>query len=429
VIEELHFPNGSRLVQRWQANERDAKDRLREIFDATIAGEYDDVFRHPAPQDRVHVSASLNLLTLAMMHDLYQLNSVDFYKGDAQRYVRTTLMSRRLLGIDKMYLSWPVYAFSAEAMGAKMMYQSSFPPGAEPDKALVTADNWRDIRTPDFDSGIPKLIEEMLACYQRLTGFQPVLHVSAPYSLAADIIGQEPLLDALSHAPQFVNEFLDLLVDRVLAPWADAFFQRFPRGWLEFSDASGSPLFIGPTHFQAIAHRTVARIISENSWGRRVYCANYRGDYVAETRQASAGRRHRRKRNSADYGSDRRLQLKELLGLKTQTCPDFVIRLNDDRVALDNYVNHAIECSIPLFLGVGASQIDRHKSIAVQDVAAMSSNYVAAIKSVTDTIKDKGYRGRVPPWPGSIYFEDISAESNLELVEAIVGTVLREGNQ
>jgi hypothetical protein len=38
-----------------------------------------------------------------------------------------------------------------------------------------------------MNTGIPKLLDEVLACYQRLTGLDPVLHLTAPYSLAADI--------------------------------------------------------------------------------------------------------------------------------------------------------------------------------------------------------------------------------------------------
>jgi hypothetical protein len=33
----------------------------------------------------------------------------------------------------------------------------------------------------------------------------------------------------------------------------------------------------------------------------------------------------------------------------------------------------------------------------------------------------------VPPWPGTIYFEDISAESNFDLIEIIIDTTLKQG--
>ena len=42
-------------------------------------------------------------------------------------------------------------------------------------------------------------------------------------------------------------------------------------------------------------------------------------------------------------------------------------------------------------------------------------------------IANNGYESRVPPWPGTVYFEDVSAESSFALIEVIVETVLQEG--
>ena len=112
MIEELQFPVGCRLLERWKTGDVVAEKRLREIFDATIAGEYDEVFSEAAPANKVHCSASLNLMTLTIMYELYGLDSAAFYKGDPERYVRTTLMSRKLLGMNKMYVSWVVIILS-----------------------------------------------------------------------------------------------------------------------------------------------------------------------------------------------------------------------------------------------------------------------------------------------------------------------------
>ena len=43
MIEELHFPAGCRLFGRWQEGDLEAEKRLKEIFDGTIAGDYDEV--------------------------------------------------------------------------------------------------------------------------------------------------------------------------------------------------------------------------------------------------------------------------------------------------------------------------------------------------------------------------------------------------
>ncbi len=427
MIEEFNVTAGCRLLSRWQAGEPEALHRLRQIFDAAIAGDYDADFARPTEENTVNIGGSLNLMTLTIMNDLYGYESSEFYKGDAERYVRTTLMSRRLLGMNKFYVSWPVYGFTAEAMGQSTMYPDRFPPGADPDDMLLTRDNWQNIQTPDFDSGIPKIVTDIIAAYERLTGLEPILHLSAAYSLAADTFGQEPLLAALVHEPDFANDLLDMLTDKVIQPWADHFFKCFPNGWLELSDASGSPFFIGPNNCKNMAIRSSRRLVDENPWGHRVYDANLRGDYVtlAEKKNRSSRRR------AAKAGNADVITLEQLTDLKHSVCCDYIMRLDDDRVAMSFYEEQSITRNIPLFLGIGAGQIDRN---SIEDMAATkistldtATKYTAAIKNVAQTISKNGYNSKIPPWPGTVYFEDISSETSFELVEIIIKTTLENG--
>ncbi|MFK5997968.1 MAG: hypothetical protein QM492_07655 [Rhodobacterales bacterium] len=427
MIKEFDAEVGCALLSRWQVKDKAALGRLREIFDAAIAGEFDAEFNHPTEENAVNIGGSLNLMTLTIMNDLYGYLSAEFYKGDAMRYVRTTLLSRRLLGMNKLYVSWPVYGFTAEAMGQAMMYPDRFPPGADPDKMLLTRDNWKDIQTPDFDSGTPKIVTDIITAYECLTGLEPILHLSAAYSLAADTFGQEPLLAALVHEPDFVNDLLDRLTDKVIQPWADHFFKRFPNGWLELSDASGSPFFIGPQNCKNMAIRSTRRLVDENPWGHRVYDANYRGDYVTLAQKKNRLLRRR----GADAGSAKGISLQELTDLKHSVCQDYIIRLDDDRVPVPFYEDQAIAHNVPLFLGIGAGQIDRNSiedmKVTKTSIQDTSDAYTAAIKNVAQTISRNGYNNKMPPWPGTIYFEDISSESSFELIEIIIKTALSEG--
>ena len=90
-----------------------------------IEGEFDGDFQEQPSNNAVCVTTSLHLLTLTILNQLYGLNSKEFYKGDPQRFVRTTLMTQRLLGIRKLTLGWPVYAFGVEALGQAKEYQNS----------------------------------------------------------------------------------------------------------------------------------------------------------------------------------------------------------------------------------------------------------------------------------------------------------------
>ena len=98
-------------------------------------------------------------------------------------------------------MTWALYAWTCEPLGQKMMYPDKFPPGADPDAILITKENWRDLETPDFSTGVPAAIDGILRVTQELTGVAPLLQISAPYSLAADIYGQEPLLGDVVNDP------------------------------------------------------------------------------------------------------------------------------------------------------------------------------------------------------------------------------------
>ena len=124
------------------------------------------------------------------------------------------------------------------------MYPDKFPPGSDPDVLLITKDNWFDLQTPDFSVGIPKIIDDVLRVTEELTGMEPLLKISAPYSLAADIYGQELLLSDVVNNPERVNALLDHLANRVIGPWIDHHMAKFPNGWVELSDASGSPFLL-----------------------------------------------------------------------------------------------------------------------------------------------------------------------------------------
>ncbi len=426
--ELLQFPNGIELLKSWQAGDTDRLPELTHFLNETTQGQYDDNFAWPGPTDSIHVGGSINLLTLTVMHDLFGVDSAEFYKGDPGRYVRTTLMTRRLLGMNKLYLSWPVYAFTAEAMGQNTMYPDKFPPGSDPDDALLNRDNWQQVFTPDFDTGIPALIKEMCQIYVDLTGLEPVLHLSAPYSLAADTFGQEPLLAALVHEPDFATALLHHLCDTVLRPWINDFIAHFPNGWIELSDASGSPFFIGPKNCRDISVAAIRYLTKDEPWGHRVYDANYRGDYVTQAKQKI---RRNARNGPAPATPETPVTLDQLTEAKHSVCPAYVQRLHDDQVPVSYYRDKAVTWCVPLFAGIGSSQIDRNSvsdlTLAKEALCKVITEDIDAVKTVARTIRDNGYDNRKPPWPGTLYFEDISSESSLELIELIIKAVLQNG--
>lgn len=427
MIDLPKFPVGLHLLARWQSGDADAKQQLLAIFDATISGQCDAIFSEPAPTDTVHVSGSVHMLALTILNDLYGFDSAEYYKNDPDRYARANLMTSRLLGINKVYTSWALYAFTCEALGQAMMYPEKFPPGSDPDTVLINKDNWRTLCTPDFTTGVPKVIHDVLRKTEELTGMEPLLQISAPYSLAADIFGQEPLLAEVVHDPEFVNTLLDHIADQVITPWIEHFLTEFPNGWIELSDASGSPFFIGAVNCKNMAIRAMQRITHNKPWADRLFDCNYRGDYVT---QAKMRDRSSRRRGSGS-GTPKTIDLMELTNLKHSVCPKFIMRLEADRVDLAFYETQAIERNVPLTVGIGSGEVDGNSvgdlTIAKQEIRKTANAYVAAIKNVcqsTDLPRDMNV---LQPWPSHIYFEDISAESQFEMIEIIIQTARDQG--
>jgi hypothetical protein len=386
-IEDYSYPTGLHLLKRWQSGEAEAKREMIEIFDATLAGDFDANFAIPVPTNEIHATASVHMLALTILHELYGIQSEEYYKTDPWRYVRANLAVCRLMGVKKMYVTWALYAFTCEPLGQLMMYPDRFPPGCDPDTPLINKDNWRSLDTPDFSTGVPKAIDDITRITEVLTGLPPLLQISAPYSLAADIYGQEPLLADVVHDPDNVNALLDHLADKVLGPWMDHHIETFPNGWIELSDASGSPFFIGAENCLNMSIRAIKYMMKDKPYADRIYDNNYRGDYVSKvTKKARVSRRRPVKGKKKDG-----IGLLELTEAKVSVCPKFIMRLEADKVDVSFYADQSIQRNLPLTAGIGSPQIDRNSigdlETAKLEITEYAKSSVESIKRVCETIE------------------------------------------
>ena len=424
-IENYAFPKGLQLLKDWQAGDKEAKKEMAQFFDAAIEGEFDENFTILAPPDRVNSTASVHMLALAVVHDLYGIESREYYNTDPYRYVRTNLAVSRLLGVNKFYMTWALYAFTCESLGQKMMYPDRFPPGADPDSILINKDNWHLLETPDFTKGVPKSIDDILSVTEELTGMPPLLQISAPYSLAADIYGQEPLLADLVNDSDTVNSMLDHLGDMVLAPWMDHHFKKFPNGWVELSDASGSPFFIGPENCKTMSIRSIRHMLREKPYADRVFDNNFRGDFVAEVKKKVRSSR----RKTLEGMEPDKDKLIELTDAKVSVNPLFIMRLEADKVDISFYEEQAIKRNMPLTSGIGSPQIDRNSIDDLEstkvEIREEARSFVEAIKRVCETVDLPEDNYVSASWPSHIYFEDVNGQSEFNLVEIILEEVYK----
>ncbi|MEM7172405.1 MAG: hypothetical protein AAF530_19715 [Pseudomonadota bacterium] len=428
-VEDYRFPKGLHLLTRWQAGDPEAKREMTAFFDGAIAGDFDADFAVPAAANEIHATASVHMLALAILFDLYGIESSSYYKTDPYRYVRANLAVGRLLGVQKLYMTWALYALSCEPLGQMMMYPDKFPPGADPDYPLINKDNWRDLGTPDFNTGVPKAIDGILRVTEELTGMAPLLQISAPYSLAADIYRQEPLLADVVHVPENVNALLNHLGDHVLGPWMDHHIETFPNGWVELSDASGSPFFIGAENCRDMSIRSIRHMLRDKPYAHRVYDNNYRGDFVSQVKKKARSSRRRGGGTASEAPSG--ISLLELTDAKHSVCQHFMMRLEADKVDVAFYGDQSIQRNIPLTSGIGSCQIDRNSipdlAAAKAEIGEAARAYVAEIKRVCETIDLPEDNFVKDPWPSHIYFEDVNGQSQFELVELVLNEVQKGG--
>jgi hypothetical protein len=189
----------------------------------------------------------------------------------------------------------------------------------------------------------------------------------------------------------------------------------------------------------------VQRLINDFPWGNRIFVANYRGDMsskssVEDSRRRGAGRRRSRERQvetkskiSSDKIDEKSVanEPNNMIDFKLSLCPEFIIKLDADKSPVPIYIEQSILREKPLYLGVGATRIDRNSitdSVAAnQELKQQAAVNAQAIKTVSKSLALKGNPRSNLSWPGDVYIEDINAESNLSLVKTIVNEVAIHG--
>jgi hypothetical protein len=123
--------------------------------------------------------------------------------------------------------------------------------------------------------------------------------------------------------------------------------------------------------------------------------------------------------------------LSELIDFKLSLCPEFIIKLDADQSPLSIYVEQAIRREKPLYLGIGATRIDRNSifdhEAAKSELEDLARNSAKAIKTVSEFLALGGSPRSKLSWPGDVYIEDVNAESDFGLVKTIIDTVTEYG--
>ncbi|GMQ74876.1 MAG: hypothetical protein BMS9Abin01_0116 [Gammaproteobacteria bacterium] len=173
-------------------------------------------------------------------------NGHDFFR-DPELFVRGSLDVQREMGFHVPDMVWDVYSVEAEALGGQMAWFDELYPALDNTEVIIA--NEKDLaraKAPDpLRSGRMPWVLEVLQICQELTGYAHYIHYCSPINLAAQVMQFENLILAMQEKPKFVHKLMDFLVEEVLAPFINTYFEKVPGSSIaNGKDAVGSLPFI-----------------------------------------------------------------------------------------------------------------------------------------------------------------------------------------
>ncbi len=239
---------------------------------------------------------------------------------------------QRAYGVDVASITYDIYTIEAEGLGQKVVYSADFVPDMDRSSPLIRhPEDLHLIRTPDFDrTGRFSQVIEMFSLFRELTGLEPTLGFTAPFTLAASLRGIEQLISDIYADPQWAADLFERLCQEVLAPWIIHQHRKFPAATtMRGADATASVPIVNLRLLRDWAAHYIVRL--RELTGLHVTVANWVGE--AFLREPAA-----------------------MLDLKLQACPDVLQGQDPDveRLGPAFYRAHADSRGVPLTLGIGA---------------------------------------------------------------------------
>jgi len=192
--------------------------------------------------DRVPVAAQMHEFSMMQKGK----NAKAFYTN-AKVFVPAVMETMEKYGIDIPFLDFDIYNIEVEALGQKIKFSDVDMPDVDPhDRLLRDKGNLKKIKTPNFEkAGRIANTVEMYRLFYEMTGIQPVIRFTAPFSLATHLRGVDTLILDLYEDPEWVKELFTILTEAVLAPYLLHIKKKFPDVYRDYgiggADAMASP--------------------------------------------------------------------------------------------------------------------------------------------------------------------------------------------
>lgn len=235
-------------------------------------------------------------------------------------------------GIDVPSVDLDTYNIEAEAIGQKIRFHDDIMPDIDRSHPLIqTQSDINKIVTPDFETaGRCPLVVEMYRVFERLTGVRANMAFCAPFSLAANIRGIEPLIMDMCLNPKFAHELMTRVTEELLIPWLLHLKKKFPHTpSLTGADALASLPIVNIRIMEEFIAPYVERL--QAACGPGVCVPNWTGERYARNPE-------------------------QVMDIRRRVNPGFVEGQDPDVEALgpEFYKAYAQQHNLPLLLGVGA---------------------------------------------------------------------------
>lgn len=141
------------------------------------------------------------------------------FRDDAVAMAECTLLVQEYLGLDLLTANMDVYNFEAEAMGAKIKFYPDHCPDFDRSEYFIqTPEDLEKIKFTGLDKGRFPYLIKYSEVYKKYTGLDSFPIFSAPWTLAANLYGLDNLVMDCYDDPEFVETFLNKIVDDFHVP-------------------------------------------------------------------------------------------------------------------------------------------------------------------------------------------------------------------
>jgi hypothetical protein len=276
-------------------------------------------------------------------------NKVFYTQADER--VSAMLEVQAEFGLDVASINHDVYNIEAEGIGQPLILSDECMPDIDRSRMLIREkDDLAKIKTPDFDRA--GRFGNVVAMYQKfkdLTGLEPGIGFTAPFSMAANIRGIEQLITDFYTDPGFAGLLMEKVTRDVLAPYIYYLHSKFP-GVKRYNGADATAS-IPIVNYRLLEKWCAPYILMlREITGLDVFVANWVGERYLKDPMP-------------------------MLELKLKVASGSIQGQDPDVAALgpEFYKNFAERADVPLILGVGASFLAQASPV---EVISRVKNYI-----------------------------------------------------